>query len=231
MTTAVILAGGLGTRLRSVVPDLPKPMAAVRGRPFLEHQMDYWIGQGIDRFILSVGYRADAITEHFGSRYRGAAVAYAIEQEPLGTGGGLLLAAQGMSEPFVVLNGDSFFAVSLEALFSFHRARNSSWTFALFPTREEGRYMGMELAADGRVISLKADSPGNVRLANGGVYAINPAVLDTFSDRCGTRISLEDEILPAIAATKSALYGMEFRDMFIDIGVPADYLRAPAMLP
>jgi D-glycero-alpha-D-manno-heptose 1-phosphate guanylyltransferase len=231
MTTAVILAGGLGTRLRSVVPDLPKPMAAVRGRPFLEHQMDYWIGQDIDRFILSVGYRADAITDHFGSHYRGVAVEYAIEQEPLGTGGGLLLAAQGMREPFLVLNGDSFFAVSLAALLSFHRARNSSWTLALFPTREQGRYMGIDLAADGRVVSIKADRPGNVRLANGGAYLVTPNVLDAFSNRRGTRISLEDEILPAIAATKSALYGMEFKGLFIDIGVPADYLRAPAMLP
>ena len=93
MTTAVILAGGLGTRLRSAVPDLPKPMAPVAGRPFLEHLLDYWIAQGINRFVLSVGYRHESIVDHFGVAYKSAELLYAIEETPLGTGGALLLAA------------------------------------------------------------------------------------------------------------------------------------------
>lgn len=85
--TAVILAGGLGTRLRSVVTDVPKPMAPIEGRPFLEYLLDYWIDQGIERFILSVGYRGDVIVDHFGNGYRRVPIAYAFESQPLGTGG------------------------------------------------------------------------------------------------------------------------------------------------
>lgn len=113
MITAIILAGGMGTRLRSAVPDLPKPMAPIHERPFLEHQMDYWIGQGVSRFIVSVGYMKEVIMDHFGASYRATPLTYAIEEEPLGTGGGLLLAAQGLSETFLVLNGDTFFEVDL----------------------------------------------------------------------------------------------------------------------
>ena len=92
-TEAVILAGGLGTRLREVVSDVPKPMAPVNGRPFLEHQMDFYAAQGITHFVLSVGYLAEVITKHFGDTYRGCAIDYAVETTPLGTGGGLLLSS------------------------------------------------------------------------------------------------------------------------------------------
>ena len=90
-TTAIVLAGGLGTRLKSVVSELPKPMAPIQGRPFLEYLLDYWIAQGICHFILSVGYRHEVITAHFGIHYRGAQIDYAIEATPLGTGGGCCL--------------------------------------------------------------------------------------------------------------------------------------------
>ena len=108
VTTAIILAGGKGTRLRSAVPDLPKPMAPVRGRPFLAHQMDYWIDQGITRFVLSVGYKKELIMDHFGPSYNEANIDYAIEENPLGTGGGLMLAAQDICEPALVLKQYSY---------------------------------------------------------------------------------------------------------------------------
>lgn len=85
---AIILAGGLGTRLRSVVSDVPKPMAVVGGRPFLSHLMDYWISQGVDGFILSVGYKAEVLQKYFGERYNGIPLFYVVEDRPLGTGGG-----------------------------------------------------------------------------------------------------------------------------------------------
>ena len=94
MTTAVILAGGLGTRLRSVISDLPKPMAPINGRPFLEYLICYWIGQGINHFVLSVGYLHQAIIGYFGNQFKGACIDYVIEESPLGTGGGLLLASK-----------------------------------------------------------------------------------------------------------------------------------------
>ena len=94
MTTAIVLAGGLGTRLRTVVPDWPKPMAPVAGKPFLTYLLDYWIGQGIDHFVLSVGYRHEAIIDYFGDSYHGVLIDYVIETEPLGTGGALRMAAR-----------------------------------------------------------------------------------------------------------------------------------------
>ena len=103
MITAVILAGGLGTRLRSVVPDLPKPMAPVNGRPFLACQMDYWLQQGIQHFVLSVGYRHQSIMDYFGSNYCGSPVEYVVEDTPLGTGGGLLLAVEKLIKESLIM--------------------------------------------------------------------------------------------------------------------------------
>ena len=150
--TAIVLAGGLGTRLRSAVPDLPKPLAPISGRPFLEYLLDYWHGQGIRRFILSVGYRAELIRAHFGSTYRGCRIDYAEEQTPLGTGGGLLLASA-MAEggtPLLAINGDTFFAVELHRLADFHAAHRADWTFCTFRTSVNGRYLGMDIAPNGK---------------------------------------------------------------------------------
>src|SRR5690349_1824955 len=144
MPSAVILAGGLGTRLRSAVPDLPKPMAPINGRPFLEYQLDYWIAQGIKRFVLSVGYRHEAITKHFGFRYKGVELEYAVEERPLGTGGGFLLAAEkvGRREPFLLLNGDTYFGVNLNILNACALEHDADWCMSLFRTSAKGRYMG-----------------------------------------------------------------------------------------
>ena len=231
MTTAIILAGGMGTRLRSVVPDLPKPMAPINGRPFLEHQMDYWIGQGVDRFVVSVGYMKEVIMDHFGASYRGALLTYAIEDEPLGTGGGLLLAAQGLNAPFLVLNGDTFFEVDLNELLKFHAEHASEWTFSLFSANEVGRYMGMDVNPDGEIVSLNSGTGEPGRLANGGVYLVNPSVLAKTKFVRGHKLSLEDDLLPTFVAQGGKLYGLEFPGSFIDIGVPQDYFRVAEVLP
>lgn len=232
MTTAIILAGGLGTRLRETVPDLPKPMAPVNGRPFLEHQMDYWLHQGVRRFILSVGYRREAIMDHFGVEYRGAAVDYAIEETPLGTGGGVLLAVERLKDdaPVLLLNGDTFFEVSLADLQSFHKERRSGWTFSLFRANEAGRYMGMDVADDGRIRELRSGRGEVGALANGGVYLVEPSLVRGAGFAPGDKLSLEDDLLSRLQSNGSGLYGMECRGRFIDIGVPADYFRAAEIL-
>lgn len=178
--SAVILAGGLGTRLRSAVPDLPKPMAPIEGRPFLEYQLDYWIAQGIAHFVLAVGYRHEAISGHFGQQYRGARLDYVVEETPLGTGGGLLLALQRLpaDQRFLLLNGDTYFAVQLPALEQFALQQDSDWCFSLFRTGQTSRYLGMGVAADGRITELKSSQDGDECLANGGVYCIHPRALE-----------------------------------------------------
>lgn len=231
MTTAIILAGGMGTRLRTAVPDLPKPMAPIDGRPFLEHLMDYWIDQGVSRFVLSVGYKKEVIMDYLGSCYRSTPLTYAIEEEPLGTGGGLLLAAQGLNEPFLVLNGDTFFEVDLAKLLKFHSGHSSDWTFSLFRTSEVGRYMGIEVKSDGEIESFKSGMGHQERLANGGVYLVNPSVLTNKVFVPGSKLSLENDLLPALEAQDYNFFGLEFSGTFIDIGIPQDYFRAAEVLP
>jgi D-glycero-alpha-D-manno-heptose 1-phosphate guanylyltransferase len=231
--SAVILAGGLGTRLRSVVAEVPKPMAPVNGRPFLEHQMDYWIDQGIARFILSVGYRWEVISAHFGSSYHGASVDYAVETEPQGTGGGLLLALNQLTNaaPFLLLNGDTFFEVQLPDLVAFHTQCASEWTFSLFRTSEVGRYLGLDVADDGRLSSMRANNESKKsRLVNGGVYLVNPGVLLRHEWNRSSRLSLEEDIFPVLMRDGTRFFGQECRGCFIDIGVPEDYLRSAEIL-
>lgn len=232
MISAIILAGGLGTRLRSVVPDLPKPMAPISGRPFLEHQLDYWIKQGVSHFVLSIGYRHEVIIDHFGNKYKGAELDYVVETTPLGTGGGLLLAVEklGKNDPFLLLNGDTYFAVDLKKLAEFSAANDADWCFSLFRTNEEGRYMGLDISPQGQITSLKSSTERLDRLANGGVYWVNPRALLSEKFAPGDKVSLEDDIFSAAMISGQRLLGIEFPGTFIDIGVPDDYHRASSLL-
>ena len=230
--TAVVLAGGLGTRLRSAVPDLPKPMAPVAGRPFLAHLMDRWIAQGIERFVLSVGYRHEAIRGCFGTSYRGADVFYAVEETPLGTGGGVLLAARALAseERFLLLNGDTHFEVELEALAAFAARRDADWCLALFRTSEHGRYLGVELGEAGRIARLDAGTEAPERLANGGVYVVHPRALRAALAGPVAALSLENDLFPRLLGEGQRFFGLACGGAFIDIGVPADYHRAAGVM-
>ncbi len=232
MTTAIILAGGLGTRLRSAVPNLAKPMAPVNGRPFLEYQMDYWIRQGVSRFVLSVGYRKDDIVQHFGSSYKGCGIEYAVEDQPLGTGGGFIKAIQLIDqiEPILVLNGDTFFEVNYDELISYHRHKKSDWTFSLFRTAEVDRYTAVNVGPAGEIISFKSEINMEKHFANGGVYLVNPQVVNLIKLRPGDKASLEDDIFLNLMAQNISFFGMEFAGRFIDIGLPIDYKRAADLL-
>ena len=229
---AVILAGGKGTRLRGEVPDLPKPLAPINGRPFLEYLMSYWITQGVNRFVLSVGYKAEMVMARVGDRFGDAPVVYAVEDRPLGTGGALLLATRQlkMDEPFLVLNGDTYFDLPLSELRRFHEARRSDWTLGTFRTNNTKRYLGVGLDEDARLISLVAPTTHDEVWANGGVYMISPGVLGRIADRFTGEVSLEDDIIPALLELGSAIYGFRHHGRFIDIGLPEDYLRAADVL-
>jgi D-glycero-alpha-D-manno-heptose 1-phosphate guanylyltransferase len=227
---AIVLAGGLGTRLRAAVPDLPKPMAPVGGRPFLERLLDYWIAQGVTRFILSTGYRHEVLAARFGAAFHGAAIRHVVEDRPLGTGGGLLLARGALAEngAFLVLNGDTFFEVALKALRDFHTARTADTTLSLFRSPQQGRYTGITLGKDGRIKSLSAGEQGG--LANGGVYLMEPGLLEGGPWQPQAAVSLEEDILPFALGAGNRVYGMECSGRFLDIGVPEDYARAADVL-
>lgn len=227
---AIVLAGGLGTRLRAAVPDLPKPMAPVNGRPFLERLLDYWIAQGVTTFILSTGYRYEALAAHFGAAFHGAVIRQVVEDRPLGTGGGLLLASGSLVEagPFLVLNGDTFFEVPLAALREFHAAHRAQATLSLFRTPQQGRYTGINVGKAGEIRSFGTGARG--ALANGGVYLMERSLLEGGPWRPASAVSLEEDILPFAVQAGKRVYGMECSGRFLDIGVPEDYARAAAVL-
>ncbi len=232
MTSAIILAGGLGTRLRSVVPDLPKPMAPINGRPFLEYQIRYWISQGVNHFVISVGYRYQVIIDFFGAKFEGAIIDYVVEKSPLGTGGGLLLASKKIShqENFLLLNGDTYFDIDLKDLTKFSQENNADWSFSLFRSSDVNRYLGMNISRNGEISSFHSNSNSSEKFVNGGVYLVNPRVFSSIPFSLEDKVSLEEDIFPAAMALGQRFFGKEYMNNFIDIGVPDDYFRASAVL-
>ncbi len=226
---AIILAGGLGTRLKEAVPDLPKPMAPIAGRPFLAHQLDYWIKQGVSRFILAVSYRYETIQDYFKGRYKIAEIVYSVEKTPLGTGGGLLLALTQLQnkDSFLVLNGDTYFEVTLKSLHAFHQIKKSDVTFGLFRSSDKKRYSGMELDSDSRILSIQARDS---EVRNGGVYLFrNPSILEE-SLNFYEKSSLEDELFPKLLKQGKQLFGLICTSKFLDIGIPEDYYSAESLI-
>jgi D-glycero-alpha-D-manno-heptose 1-phosphate guanylyltransferase len=233
INTAIILAGGKGTRLQSVVSEVPKPMAPINGLPFLEIQINYWISQGVNNFILSVGYKNEVIVNHFGSKFNGAVIKYTIEKIPLGTGGAILkaIAENNITEPFLLLNGDTYFDVSVKHLHEFHSKKGSNFTFSVFKSDNTSRYLGLNVDSNMKIISsdLIIEEIG-IKYVNGGVYIINPKIFDNLEFEPNKQISLESEVIPRLICNNISLYACEFDTKFIDIGIPDDYFNAQTFL-
>jgi len=233
LTVAVILAGGLGSRLRSVVSDVPKPMAPIAGRPFLEWLMDYWIDQGIQKFIISVGYLHEAISSHFGNTYHGAEIEYAIETAPLGTGGGLLmsLAKGDLKDPFFLINGDTLFNVSAEKIIKHQATYNSGVVFSVFRASEDDRFGAVDINETGKDTLLSSLKAKTGQFANGGVYLIDPIAIKKQFGEAVFSCSFEDEILPSLVNAGIKFSSVISPGNFIDIGIPEDFLRAHEAIP
>ena len=230
---AIILAGGLGSRLRAVVPDLPKPMAPIDGRPFLEHLLDYWMDQGVDRFVLSVGYKHEVIEKHFGIRYQSAEIDYAVEEKPCGTGGGLLLSLPRLRGhgTFLVMNGDTFFEVELNAMLRLHRDRQADLTVALREVESNNRYGGVGIDKQGKITTFDNRARTSDRaLINGGVYLAEKTSFTGMAPATDGSVSLEEQLYPRMLAVGRRLYGLLSSGRFIDIGIPEDYHRAASIL-
>ncbi len=220
---AVVLAGGLGTRLRGVVPDLPKPMAPVAGRPFLAWILDPLVAAGFNRTVLAVGYRHGAIRDHFGDHYRGLTLLYSIEDSPLGTGGALRLAShETVEDPVFVLNGDTFLEVDYPALLAAHVRLGASMSMAVCQVPDLSRYGALKLVG-GRVEAFLEKGPGGPGMINAGTYLLSRSLLDTMPT--GAAFSFEQDLLqPGVARIRPAAWVTD--GLFIDIGVPKDYARA-----
>jgi D-glycero-alpha-D-manno-heptose 1-phosphate guanylyltransferase len=220
---AIILAGGLGTRLQSVVKDIPKPMAEVAGRPFLDWLLDDLHRQGIREVILSVGYRQDVIRERYGNTYRGMAIRYSSEDKPLGTGGALRQAMAMAGTEALVLNGDTFFQVNLAALYSFYQSHAAAIAIALKPMQQVDRYGTVTVNEDRVITSFNEKTYCENGLINGGVYVVSAAV---FADASLPEVfSFEQEVLHRMVQG-GRLFGFPQPGYFIDIGIPEDYTKA-----
>jgi D-glycero-alpha-D-manno-heptose 1-phosphate guanylyltransferase len=237
---AIVLAGGLGARLRSVVSNVPKPMAPVQGRPFLESLFYFWKNQGINRFIFCVGYKSEFIIDHFGDSFDGCKIFYSIEDEPLGTGGAILKAVNQFKpvEPLIIINGDTFFEVNLYELDKFAKISKADWCFSLFKGDDNARYLPLTINLDGSLdLRLKKNVADDNDIkynelnaySNGGVYWVNPASFKLLPFSAGEKISLEDEIFTKSRELGLRMCGLPFSEIFIDIGLPDDYIRAQEM--
>ena len=234
MAPAVILAGGLGRRLQTAVQDVPKPMAPINGRPFLEYLLDYWIGQNINHFVLSVGYKHEVIERHFGNNYRETKIDYAVEEQPLGTGGGLLCALKYLNGAgsFLIMNGDTFFEVDLMSMRLYHQAKQAAVTIALRNVDANSRYASVECDGDGKITAFdnraRTLSP---ELINGGVYLAEKSAFVDFAPDANEPVSLEELLYPRMLAAGTRMYGFPSSGKFIDIGIPEDYRRAVDVIP
>lgn len=226
---ALVLAGGLGTRLRTEVPDCPKPLAPVKGRPFLSYLLDYWKAQGIERFVLATGYKHEAFQEYFGREYRGARVDYSVETEPLGTGGGLLLALSRMPDrgEILVLNGDTFFEVSLAPYLEFYRRKKADLALAVAKRSEAGRYETVSMNREGRVSAFRPREEGEQQaFVNGGVYLLNLEFARRSDEGKRFRASIESDLFPRWLREGVAVFAFPCEGRFVDIGTPESYRAA-----
>ncbi len=223
---AVILAGGLGTRLRGVVDDLPKPLAPVAGRPFLAWLLDALADQGLRRVILATGYRGEQVEAALGPAWRGMALVYSREREPLGTGGALALAVRQVAQDaFFVLNGDTWLQLDYPAFGGAVADRGARLGVALASVPDVSRYGSVRLDGD-RITGFDEKGKTGAGFINAGLYWMRRDLLDGCP--AGVAFSFErDVLLPA--ATREPVVGFAHTRGFIDIGVPADYHRAQGL--
>lgn len=221
---AIILAGGLGTRLREAVPDLPKCMAPVAGKPFLSYVIDHLRLQGVERFIFSLGYKSEVIEDYLQTEYPTLEYTSVIEEEPLGTGGAIHFAIQkANSDKVVIANGDTLFKIKLEEIASLHEAKDSECTLALKPMKHFDRYGVVETDDNNKIVSFKEKQFYENGLINGGVYVLNKQKFlnRTFS----SKFSFEKDYLEKFCE-EGKFFGSVQDGYFIDIGIPSDYQQA-----
>ncbi|AJC90218.1 nucleotidyltransferase family protein [Campylobacter subantarcticus] len=212
---AIVLAGGLGTRLKSVVQDLPKPMAPINGKPFLTFVLEYLKKQGIIEVILSVSYKYELIQEYFKDEFEGMKIRYNIEKDLLGTGGAIKDVLKLIQNQAYVLNGDTIFDIDLKKL----ALNDSKICIALKQMQNFDRYGTVNVNKQGIVTSFEEKVFKKQGLINGGIYLLKKDVFDEFD--LEKKFSFEEFLQSKCNALK--IQTQIFDDYFIDIGIPEDY--------
>jgi D-glycero-alpha-D-manno-heptose 1-phosphate guanylyltransferase len=224
---AIILAGGLGTRLQEVVSDVPKPMAPVNGNPFLYYVLR-WLGKSkIEKVTISAGFKAKSIISYFGNTFEKIHIEYAIEEKPLGTGGALKFALSKTTEKrLLIINGDTYFPVNLDEFRSFHSENRSVFSIALKKMKNFSRYGSVECEGN-TILKFNEKRFCKEGFINGGIYITDRKFLE--SGQFPEVFSLEKDLLEKEAKSWK-LKGLVFDDPFIDIGIPEDYMKAQSFL-
>lgn len=231
----IILAGGLGTRLRSVISELPKCMAPVAEKPFLYYVIDHLQKEGIKKFIFSLGYKSERIIEYLNSQITNYKlqttnfqIQYSIENEPLGTGGAIKLASTIATEKtLLVVNGDTLFKINVNKLAAFHNMCGADCSLSLKPMQNFDRYGVVGLNKDYSINSFKEKQFYENGLINGGVYALHAEKF--IKENLPDKFSFEKDYLE-VFYDKRRMYGVIQNEYFIDIGIPQDYERAQSEL-
>ena len=219
-----MLVGGRGTRLRAAVSDRPKPLALVRGRPFLDRLLDQLQSAGVQEVFLLTGHRAHQVEEHYGPRYRELTLHHRPESAPLGTGGAVRQSLAVMTgDPLLILNGDSYCAVDLKAFSRWHHDRGAAGSLVLTRVDDTSRYGRVECDPAGAVTAFvekgQGSGPGWI---NAGIYLLARRTLqDVPPDRS---VSLEREVFPVWIGR--GLLGYPGGGRFLDIGTPESYRQA-----
>ncbi len=226
----IILAGGLGTRLRSMVSNVPKPMAPINGRPFLAYLIDHWIEQGIKQFVLSIGYLGESIESYFGTKYNNASIEYIREDKQLGTGGAIKLVLNKISfvsDKIIVSNGDTWFPINMNELHDAYKKNSLPITIALKLIENNSRYSGVTLINNTiEQFNIKNSGP---TLINAGTYLINTKSIRNQLDNFKECFSMEHDFMNEYAL--SGMIGANIQNVpFLDIGIPDDYKTAALML-
>ena len=225
---AIILAGGFGTRLASVV-DVPKPMAPINDIPFLEYILNYLAKHNIVEVYLAVGYKHHVIIDYFGDEYNNLKLNYVIEDTPLGTGGAVKQALEKVSSKEVfIINGDTFFDVNLEKMYKHFITCNAEVSLALKPMQKFDRYGVVEIDAKTKIKAFKEKKFCEQGAINGGIYLLKSDIFNELSFL--QQFSLEQDYFDKYCA-ESNFYGFISDTYFIDIGIPEDYAKAQNELP
>jgi mannose-1-phosphate guanylyltransferase len=229
---AVILAGGVGTRLRPLTCTRPKLLFPVLNKPLLDWTLERLAESGVKEAILAVNYMAEAFIQHYGKSKYGMKISYSREEKPLRTGGPIKKAEKliGHKKPFLVLNGDILTKIDYTKLLERHKEKDAIATIALYEVEDPSRYGTAELTENNRVIRFEEKAPRGKapsNLINAGVYVLDPKIFDYIPS--GRPVSIEHEIFPKLA-NEGKLYGYEFKEFWIDIGKPEDYLKANWLL-
>jgi len=222
---AIILAGGFGTRLKNKIKNIPKPMALVNNKPFLDYILNYLNSNGVTKIILSVYYKSDVIKQYYNDNtfYNGIKITYSHDKAPLGTGGAIRAALTKSSNDNVfVINGDTYFDVDLHLLMDKHVKNNNDITLSLKPMSNFNRYGFVKTELDGNIIAFEEKKYQKYGKIDGGIYLINNNIFNSYKEN--KLFSFSDFI-------KNNLYNLKigsvsFDGIFIDIGTPEDLAKA-----